>query len=113
MKLFLLVFSFLFTVSLNAQYDWTEGTIYLQNGKVYQGKLKLPMHSAGLEIGNNKVKFRKDKDSKKEKFKEEDIQKIILVNWEGDEMEFRLMPLNKNKKSLFHIIVDDETKLYA
>lgn len=33
MKPILLVFSFLFAISLNAQYDWTEGTIYLKKWK--------------------------------------------------------------------------------
>ena len=60
------------------------------------------------------MKFRENENTKKKKFKEEKINRIIFITEEGKEAEFKLIPVSKRKKELYQVIFEDgETKLYG
>jgi len=108
------VFLFMTTCSYG-QYDWTEGELVLKNGDTLLGQMKLPIISKNLVAinGKEKVKYRKHRKAKKEKFDETQVEKLIFKNSDFETAYFRYIQTSENKKGLFKIITSGNATLYA
>tara|TARA_R110001583_G_scaffold35215_4_gene117423 strand:+ start:124 stop:759 length:636 start_codon:yes stop_codon:yes gene_type:complete len=106
----------LLTISFTyGQYDWTKGELVLKNGDTLRGQIKLPMISKNLIAfnGEEKVKYRKDRKSKKVKYDETRVEKVIFRNSDTEIAFFEYIQTSKNKKGLFKVISSGKATLYA
>lgn len=106
----------LLTISLTyGQYDWTKGKLVLKNGDTLKGQIKLPMISKNLVAfnGKEKVKYRKNRKSKKIKYDETKVEKVIFRNSDTEIAFFEYIPISKKKKGLFKVISSGKATLYA
>ncbi|MDC0177379.1 hypothetical protein OAJ14_04435 [Polaribacter sp.] len=97
----------LLTISLTyGQYDWTKGKLVLKNGDTLKGQIKLPMISKNLVAfnGKEKVKYRKNRKSKKIKYDETKVEKVIFRNSDIEIAFFEYIQTSKKKKGLFKVI---------
>lgn len=113
-KIILLLCALTLTFSYG-QYDWTKGKLILKNGDTLIGQIKLPMISKDLIAinGKEKVKFRKNRKSKKVKYDEDQVQKVIFRNSDTEVAYFEYIQTSKNKRGLFKIISNGKATLYA
>ena len=106
----------LLTISFSyGQYNWTKGELVLKNGDTLRGQIKLPMISKDLLAfnGKEKVKYRKDRKSKKVKYDETRVKKVIFRNSDTEIAFFEYLQTTKNKKGLFKVISSGKATLYA
>lgn len=95
---------FLFmAISSYSQYDWTEGKLILKNGDTLKGQMKLPIISKNLVAinGKEKVRYRKHRKAKKEKFDETRVEELIFKNSDFETGYFRHIQTSENKKRSF------------
>lgn len=98
-----------------AQHNWTEGTIYLQNGTAKKGLIKFPRVSKDLIAfnGKQKVRFKKNRKAKKEKYDYTQVDKIVFTPSETETEIYEYIPVSKKKYQLFKRIVNGDAMLYA
>lgn len=110
----IVLINFTLTVSYG-QYDWTHGTLVFKNGDTIRGEIKLPMISKDIVAfnGEEKIKFRRDRESEKIKYDESQIDKVIFKNSDTEVAFFEYVKLSENKKGLFKIITKGKATLYA
>lgn len=115
MKLKITLISLLLTAISYGQYDWTKGELVLKNGDTLKGQIKLPMISKNLIAINGKenVKYRKNRKSKKVKYDETKVKKVIFRNSDTEVAFFEYIQTSKNKKGLFKVISSGKATLYA
>lgn len=115
MKLKITLISLLLTAISYGQYDWTKGELVLKNGDTLKGQIKLPMISKNLIPINGKenVKYRKNRKSKKVKYDETKVKKVIFRNSDTEVAFFEYIQTSKNKKGLFKVISSGKATLYA
>lgn len=113
-KTILLLFLFSITIGYS-QYDWTKGELILKNGDTLRGLINLPMISKNLIVmnGKEKVKYRIDKKSKKQKYGEDQVQKIIFNISDTEIAYYEYIQISKNKKGIFKIICSGKANLYG
>lgn len=97
------------------QYDWTKGELVLKNGGTLKGQIKLPMISKNVIAlnGKEKVKYRKNRKSKKIKYDETEVEKVIFRSSDIEIAFFEYIQTSKEKKGLFKIITSGKATLYA
>ncbi|OIQ19410.1 hypothetical protein [Lacinutrix sp. MedPE-SW] len=116
MKIKLTILLCFFAITLSyGQYAWTKGELVLKNGEILIGQIKLPMISKNLIAfnGKEKVKYRKNRKSKKVKYDETQVEKVIFKNSDTEVAYFEYIQTSKKKKGLFKIISSGEVTLYA
>lgn len=110
------LFFCLLAVSITyGQYDWTKGELVLKNGDTLKGQIELPMISKNIIAfnGKEKVKYRKDRKSKKVDYDETQVEKVIFRNSDTEIAFFEYIQTSKNTKGLFKVISSGKTTLYA
>lgn len=116
MKFIITVLLSLFSICCSyGQYNWTEGELVLKNGKSLHGQIKLQMISKDVIAinGKEKVKYRKDKTSKKVKYDETQVEKVIFKTSDSEISYFEYIQTSEKKKGLFKIISSGKVTLYA
>ena len=115
MKINITLFFCILTFISYGQYDWTKGALVLNNGDTLKGQIKLPMISKNIIAinGKEKVKYRKDRKSKKVKYDESQVMKVIFKNSDTEIAFFEYIQTSKKKKSLFKVISSGTATLYA
>ena len=115
MKIKITLISLLLTAISYGQYDWTKGELVLKNGDTLKGQIKLPMISKNLIAinGKEKVKYRKNRKSKKTKYDENQVRKVIFRNSDTEVAYFEFIQTSENKKGLFKVISSGKATLYA
>jgi len=113
-KILCLLCIFLSTYAFS-QHSWTEGTLYLKNGTVKTGLLKFPQVSKDLIAfnGKQKVKFKKNKKAKKQKYDHKQVDKVVFSFPDSDEATYVYIAVAKKKYELFEKIVEGKATLYA
>ncbi len=94
-----------------AQFEWISGTIEFKDGTAIEGLIKLPGYSKNIFAFNGKerVRFKRDKESQKEKFGPDVVKKISFMK-RGSYAYVK----TAYKISLFkEEIIDGEVKLYS
>ena len=61
------------------QYSWTDAVVTLNDGTVLNGKAKISQVSSGLNIGTEKLRFRTDQQSRKRKFKVQEVASVVFT----------------------------------
>ncbi len=114
LKIILLLQALTLTLSYG-QYDWRIGELVLKNGDTIRGYINLPMFSSNPLAfrGKEKVKFKKERTSKKEKFDENQVETIIFRNSDTEVAYFKFIPYSKKRNGLFKIIISGKATLYA
>lgn len=109
------LFCFMTVALTYGQYSWTDGELVLKNGTTLKGQIKLPMISKNLIAfnGKEKVNYRKNKKSKKIKYDESQVEKVIVRNPDNEVAYFEYIQTSKRKKGLFKIISSGKATLYA
>ncbi|WP_299386653.1 hypothetical protein [uncultured Lacinutrix sp.] len=80
MNKFLLTLALLTSTSFAfAQYGWTKAEVTLKNGTVLEGEASLAMMSNGINLGKEKLKFRKNKKDKKSKYLPKEVEQIVFT----------------------------------
>ncbi len=115
MKYKFLLFLFLSASLSYGQYRWTNGQLVLKNGEILVGQIKLPMISKNLIAfnGKEKVKYRKKRKSKINKFDETQVKSVIFRRSDSEITYFEYIPISDNKKGLFQVITSGKATLYA
>ncbi|MDC6387680.1 hypothetical protein PP182_03240 [Maribacter sp. PR1] len=115
MKYKFLLFLFLSASLSYGQYSWTNGQLVLKNGEILVGQIKLPMISKNLIAfnGKEKVKYRKKRKSKINKFDETQVKSVIFRRSDSEIAYFEYIPISDNKKGLFQVITSGKATLYA
>lgn len=115
MKIGLTIFLFLITFLTYGQYDWTKGELVLTNGDTLRGQIKLPKLSKNITAiyGKEKVKYRKNRKSKKKKYDESQVITVIFRNSESEIAFYEYLQISEKKKSLFKVIISGKVNLYA
>ena len=115
MKIKITLFFCLLTFISYGQYDWTKGELILKNGDTLKGQIKLPMISKNLIAinGKEKVKYRKYRKSKKAKYDENQVMKVIFRNSDTEIAFFEYIQTSEKKKGLFKVISSGKATLYA
>ena len=115
MKIKITLISLLLTAISYGQYDWTNGELVLKNGDTLKGQIKLPMISKNLIAfnGKEKVKYRKNRKSKKAKYDENQVRKVIFRNSDTEVAYFEFILTSEKKKGLFKVISSGKATLYA
>lgn len=114
-KITVLLFFNMIAMNCYGQYDWTQGQLILKNGDTLVGEIRLPMISKNLVAinGEEKVTFRKHRQSEKTKYNESQVEKVIFKNSDSEVAYFEYVNLSETKKGLFKIITKGKAKLYA
>ena len=76
---FLLIIFCCFISPVFAQYGWTKAEVTLKNGTVLEGEASLAMMSNGINLGKEKLKFRKSRKAKKSKYLPKEIDQIVFT----------------------------------
>lgn len=116
MKIKILILTCLLITTLSkAQQTWTKGQLVLKNGKTLTGLIKLPNISGSLVSlnGAQKVRFQKDKKSKKTKYGPDQVEKLIFKNSDTEIAYYEYVKTSKNRKELFKVIISGKATLYA
>jgi hypothetical protein len=115
MKIKITLISLFLTAISYGQYDWTKGELVLKSGDTLKGQIKLPMISKNLIAfnGKEKVKYRKNRKSKKTKYDETQVKKVIFRNSDTEVAYFEFIQTSEKKKGLFKIISSGKATLYA
>ncbi len=115
MKIKFTLFFSLLTFITYGQYDWTKGELILKNGDTLKGQIKLPMISKNLIAinGKEKVNYRKNRKSKKEKYDENQVIKVIFRNSDTEIAFFEYIQTSEKKRGLFKVISSGKATLYA
>ncbi|MGH1387408.1 hypothetical protein [Kordia sp.] len=115
MKKIVLLICILVSFQTFAQHGWTEGTLYLKNGTAKNGLIKFPRVSKDLISfsGKQKVKFKKNKKAKKEKFDHKQVDKIVFTYEDSQTAVYRYIAVSNKKHELFKVITKGTTTLYA
>jgi hypothetical protein len=80
MRSILFIVSFLFSSFVYSQYSWTPAVVTLKNGSVLSGEAKIPQVGAAFNFGGTeKVKFRTERKSKKQKYKIQEVDNILFT----------------------------------
>ncbi len=85
----------------HAQYQWTEAYVILKNGKTLSGQAKLTDKSTAFTF-TERLKFRKDKDSKTTNYKTEDIEEVMFTVYKH---EFANDAVYRSNTTLFFVPV--------
>jgi hypothetical protein len=105
-----------FTVSISfGQYDWSEGAIVFKDGDTLKGQIKILMisHSVITFNKHEKVQYRSNEKSKKSKYDETQVKKVLFTNSDTAVTYFEYVQISKNKKGLFRAISPGKATLYA
>lgn len=115
MKKLLLFLCFFISIHAIAQHSWTAGTVYLKNGTVKEGLLRITRVSKDFIAFNGKqrVKFKATKEAKKEKFDHTQVEKVVFDNADAETVEYVYIPVSETKHELFTKIVNGKADLYA
>ena len=106
-----LIFTFILIGSIHGQANkWFRGELFLKNGESKNGLIKVGYHNKALTLSANDqtVFFKLDKKAKKEKFKQAKVDHFIT---RGNEY-YTYIPVSKNKRQLFKLIIDGKASLY-
>ncbi len=106
----------LFTISVSfGQYDWSEGAIVFKDGDTLKGQIKILMisHSVITFNKHEKVQYRNDENSKKSKYDESQVKKVLFANSDTAITYFEYVQISKNKKGLFRVVSTGKATLYA
>ncbi|WP_340065851.1 hypothetical protein [Ascidiimonas aurantiaca] len=98
----LLLFNF-----CNAQYSWTEGELFLKDGTILKGQIKIPTPGnvdVIALITKERVKFRKEKKSDKIKYGEEQVEKIVFKDLDSMHGHFEYQLVSKKKKKIVRVL---------
>jgi len=80
MRSTLFIIGFLFSSLVYSQYSWTPAVVTLKNGSVLTGEAKIPQVGAAFNFGGTeKVKFRTERKSKKQKYKIQEAANILFT----------------------------------
>ena len=80
MRSTLFIIGFLFSSLVYSQYSWTPAVVTLKNGSVLTGEAKIPQVGAAFNFGGTeKVKFRTERKSKKQKYKIQEVDNILFT----------------------------------
>jgi hypothetical protein len=99
-----------------AQYNWTPGKLYLKNGEVLKGYIKIPTSSIPLtpiSLGRSKLKYKTKLGSKTEKFDQTQVDKVYFGTSNPNLGYYEYVPLTKNKMLLFKLIRNGKVNLYT
>ncbi|MEM6718330.1 MAG: hypothetical protein AAF611_03345 [Bacteroidota bacterium] len=115
MKKLLFFLCILLSTNAIGQHSWTEGTIYLKNGTIKQGLIKIPQISKDFIAfnGTQRVKFKTDKKARKEKFDHTQVEKVVFTTADGEAVAYIYIPVSEKKHELFTKIVKGKANLYA
>ncbi|MBC8755290.1 hypothetical protein H2O64_11435 [Kordia sp. YSTF-M3] len=115
MKNILFILCLCFSLQTFAQYDWTEGTLYLKDGTVKEGLIKFPKVSKDLIAfnGKQKVRFKKSKKEKKEKFDHTQVAKIVFTYADSETAIYQYIAVSEKMYQLFKVITEGNITLYA
>lgn len=116
MKFKAVFYMFFFSIALSyGQYDWTRGELILENGETLYGQIKLPTVSKKMlnNGGNEKVKFRRDRKGKTQKFDKTEVDQIIFRQGDTQVAHFEYVPISNNKESIFQVITRGHVSLYV
>ena len=115
MKKLLLFLCFFISVHAIGQHSWTEGTVYLKNGTVKEGLLRITRVSKDYIAFNGKqrVKFKVNEEAKKEKYGHTQVEKVVFKNADAETVEYVYIPVSEKKYELFTKIVNGKADLYA
>ncbi|MEN3322559.1 hypothetical protein VP395_02350 [Mariniflexile soesokkakense] len=97
---FIFLFTFLSFSFCYGQYDWSYGEILLNNNIRLKGLIEIQMESNHpLDLGKQKVFYKKNHNSKTEKFNEDLIQKSTLMVYQMRKLAImNMFPLRKTRK---------------
>lgn len=97
------------------QFRWAEGTVYLKNGIIKEGLVKLDRVSKDIIAFNGKqrVKFKSQKKAKKEKYDHTQVEKVIFHNLDEESVEFVYVQISDKKHELFTKKVEGKADLYV
>lgn len=100
------------------QYGWTKCDILLKNGTKLSGEAWIPQAQSAMTIAKwkEKVKFRKAKKQKKQKYAANEVEYIIFHTEDEGDVKFvpvKLKARNKNAVFMQELAVGDHAKLYA
>lgn len=105
-----------FTISISfGQYDWSEGAIVFKDGDTLKGQIKILMISHSLITFNKceKVQYKIDENSKKSKYDESQVKKVLFTNSDTAVAYFEYVQISKNKKGLFRVFSTGKATLYS
>lgn len=95
----------------NTTFSWSAGEVHLKNGETKKGEVKV--RSAVVPAfakGSHVVLFRSTSDSKKEKYKYDDVERVIVYDSTENE-EYVFYKRKKKKYQFFRILVDGDVEL--
>ena len=113
MKKLLLLLLIITSSNAIAQYGWTKGTLYLENGKTLSGLISLPMLSKDvIPLNFNfKVEYKPFKKGKKKRFKRKNVEKVIFSDPKiGTYVRVRV---SKKQEQFFKVEVIGKVSLYS
>jgi hypothetical protein len=85
MRFFFLVLFLLSVEWCQAQYQWTEAYISLNNGDILVGQAKLTQQGEMYNFNlSQKLKFRIDKESKTQKFRAKEVKEVMFTVYKHD-----------------------------
>lgn len=99
-----------------AQRGWNDGEIHLKNGETKTGLVKIGMISKDLlaiGLGDKVVRFKPAKKGKKRKYREPEVDYVILNGTRGNTNgRYEYVLVSDNKKELFRVISTGKVILY-
>jgi len=113
-KIAILIILFSNVFSYGQQY-WSKGELYLKNGTILKGFVKLPIVSksdAVSLIKKGKIKFKLGHKKKVNRYSEPQLEKIILISPDEIRKSFNFILISKKEKALFEVILKGEVSLY-
>jgi hypothetical protein len=80
MRSILFIVGILFSSFVYSQYSWTPAMLTLKNGSILSGEAKIPQVGAAFNFGGTeKVRFRTERKSKKQKYKIQEVDNILFT----------------------------------
>jgi len=100
----------------HAQYDWTEGELFLKDGTILKGEIKIPTPGnvdVIASVTKERVKFRKEKKSEKTKYNQEQVEKIVFKDLDSMHGHFEYRSVSKKKKKIVRVLHRGKINVYS
>ncbi len=115
MRKYIIIIITILTFSTSfAQYDWTRGKLYLKNGEVLKGYIKIPTTSipiTPISFGKSKLKYRPELRSRTKKFDQTQVDKVYFGTSNPNLGYYEYIPITRNKMLIFKLIRNGKVKL--
>ncbi|MFD2550687.1 hypothetical protein ACFSQP_02545 [Bizionia sediminis] len=109
-------FSILVLLSVTAvsqEAEWLSGTLFVTDGSVKSGMVKIPQPTKSIRIGANKIAFKLDENAKTERFKNSEIASVILNSEAHGSAKYVMVIVDKKPALLKEVDIIGNLTIYS